>query len=143
MYPGVVVMDASRKNKVVADVEASGYRVEPVTFGGGTKRELIEDLIATVESGELVAPDIDQLRHEMEIMEYSVTRASNVRYEAPEGFHDDTIDALALAVDGMGKAAGAATATASVGTDDEDRSGEGIMDAIRDRARQNTGNKWK
>jgi len=130
-YPGVVVMDASRKNKVVADVEASGYRVKPVTFGGGTKQELIEDLITNVESEELTAPEIPALRSEMEVFEYDVTRAGTVQYDAAEGFHDDTIDALALAVDGMGKAAGAATATASVGNDESDGDNP-IMDAIKD-----------
>jgi hypothetical protein len=141
-YPGVVSVDASRDNKLVADLEAAGLRVEPVTFGGGTKQELMENLIATVESGELSAPDISALRSEMEVFEYDVTRAGNVRYTAPEGFYDDAIDALALAVDGMGAVAGAATATVNKNSDDK-HDGEGIMGAIDAHARRNTGNKWK
>ena len=101
-YPGVVALDASRDNKIVADLADSlgRGRVEPVKFSPSTKRDLIEDLIATIEAGELTAPDIPQLRHELSVFEYDVTPSGNVRYGAPEGFHDDTVDALALANDG-------------------------------------------
>jgi phage FluMu gp28-like protein len=99
-YPGPVALDASRDNKVVADLSDTlgRGRVDPVTFSPKRKRELIEDLIATVEAGELTAPDIPQLRHELEVFEYDVTPSGTVRYDAPEGFHDDSVDALALAV---------------------------------------------
>lgn len=96
-YEGFVCVDASRDNKIVSDLEAAGVNVEPVTFSPKTKTQLIEDLIASVENGELSAPEIPQLRHELEVFEYEVTPAGNVRYEAPEGFHDDVVDALALA----------------------------------------------
>jgi len=98
-YPGLVAVDASRDNKVVADLaESIGHnRVEPVKFSPKRKRELIEDLTATIEAGELTAPEIPQLRHELSIFEYDVTPSGSVRYHAPEGFHDDTVDALAMA----------------------------------------------
>lgn len=98
-YPGLVAVDASRDNKVVADLaESIGHnRVEPVKFSPKRKRELIEDLTATIEAGELTAPEIPQLRHELSIFEYEVTPSGSVRYHAPEGFHDDTVDALAMA----------------------------------------------
>lgn len=100
-YPGLVGVDASRDNKVVADLsESIGHsRVEPIKFSPKRKRQLIEDLTATIEAGELSAPDIPQLRHELSIFEYDVTAAGSVRYHAPEGFHDDTVDALAMAAD--------------------------------------------
>jgi hypothetical protein len=98
-YEGLVAIDASRDNKVVADLaESIGHgRLEPVTFSPKRKRELIEDLTATVENGELIAPAVPQLRHELSIFEYDVTPSGSVRYHAPEGFHDDTVDALAMA----------------------------------------------
>jgi len=71
--------------------------IEPVKFSPQKKRELIENLITRIENGELTAPDIGQLRHELSVFEYDVTRGGTVRYDAPEGFHDDTVDALALA----------------------------------------------
>lgn len=118
-YEGVVAVDASRDNKIVADLEASGVNVQPVKFSSQNKQALIEDLIASVESGELTAPEIPQLRHELSIFEYDVTPSGNVRYDAPEGFHDDTVDALALAVSVLGTGH-VPTATAKVGGDPDE-----------------------
>jgi len=98
-YNGTVAIDASRDNKIVADLDDAGVNVRPVKFSPSTKRDLIEDLIATVENEELTAPDIPQLRHELAVFEYDVTPSGTVRYHAPEGFHDDCVDALALASD--------------------------------------------
>ena len=96
-YDGIVAIDASRDNKIVADLADAGLAIEPVKFSPKRKRELIEDLIARVEAGELTAPEIPQLHHEMGVFEYEVKPSGTVRYDAPEGFHDDTVDALALA----------------------------------------------
>lgn len=97
-YEGVVAVDASRDNKLVADLEQSGLNVEPVKFSTQRKADLIENLAAAIESGELAAPEVQQLRHELEVFEYDVTSAGNVRYHAPEGFHDDCVDSLAMAL---------------------------------------------
>ena len=98
-YEGIIAIDASRDNKIVGDLSESigRGRVEPVKFSPKRKRELIEDLIARVEASELTAPEIAQLRHEMSVFEYDVTPSGTVSYDAPEGFHDDSVDALALA----------------------------------------------
>lgn len=98
-YDGIVTLDASRDNKIVADLADAGLNIEPVKFSPKRKRELIENLITRIENGELAAPEIAQLRHELSVFEYDVTRGGTVRYDAPEGFHDDTVDALALAAD--------------------------------------------
>jgi len=142
-YGGFVSVDASRDNKLVADLEAAGLRIEPVKFTSSRKQELIENLVATVEAGDLTAPEIPILKTELQVFEYDITRAGNVRYAAPEGHHDDTVDALALAVDGMGQAAGAATATVAFDGDD-DTEGSGLDDLARETARRRTGgNPWK
>lgn len=95
--PALVSVDATRDNKIVSDLEAAGVHVDPVTFTPQTKRELVENLAAALENGELVLSDEPQLINELEIFEYDVTKAGNVRYHAPEGFHDDCVDSLALA----------------------------------------------
>lgn len=120
-YPGPVAVDASRDNKIVADLERAGVPVEPVTFSASRKQALIENLVSRIENEELTAPDVPQLRHELSIFEYDVTRAGNVRYHAPEGFHDDCVDALALASDALANAHWTIpTASASVdGTADD------------------------
>jgi hypothetical protein len=99
-YGGRAVVDATRDNKIIADLEAAGVDVDPVTFSPRKKRDLIENLITAVESETLTVPDIPPLITELQLYEYDTTRAGNVRYHAPDGHHDDCVDALALAVDG-------------------------------------------
>lgn len=100
-YEGIVNVDASRDNKIVADLADTGINVNPVQFSPKKKRELIENLITRVENEELTIPSIQQLIHELQIFEYEVTPSGNVRYNAPEGFHDDTVDSLALAASAL------------------------------------------
>jgi len=107
-YPGPVAVDASRDNKLVADLERAGVQVDAVKFTSQRKADLIEGLAASIESGDLTAPDTDtvqQLKHELQIFEYDITAAGNVRYGAPQGFHDDAVDSLALANDARSDAA--------------------------------------
>jgi len=100
-YEGLVNVDASRDNKIVADLADAGLNVNPVKFSPKRKRELIENLAARIEAGEITLADVPQLVHELQIFEYEVTPAGNVRYHAPEGFHDDCVDALALAASAL------------------------------------------
>jgi len=103
-YPGNVRLDASRDNKIVTDLEDNGLPVEAVHFSPQTKRDLIENLAVRLESGEITVPEIPQLVNELELFDYETTQSGNVRYHAPEGWHDDTVDALALAAkDGPGR----------------------------------------
>lgn len=99
-YGGTAYVDASRDNKIVSDLERAGVTVEPVTFSPQTKRELVENLATAIEQEALTIPDLPELVNELQIFEYETTRAGNVRYHAPEGFHDDCVDALALAMRG-------------------------------------------
>lgn len=98
-YEGRVFVDGSRDNKIVTDLESAGVPVTPIKFTSQRKTQMVENLVLAVEKGELTIPDIPQIISEMQMFEYSVTRAGNVRYHAPEedGFHDDCVDGLALA----------------------------------------------
>lgn len=98
-YGGVVAVDATRDNKLVADLERAGVNVEPVRFTSQRKADLVENLVAAYEAGEVVLPDVPQLVHEFKVFQYETTRAGNVRYSAPEGMHDDCVDSVALAND--------------------------------------------
>ena len=49
-----------------------------------------------IQRREVTFPD-GPIRHELEIFQYEYT-ATGVRYTAPDGMHDDCVDALALAV---------------------------------------------
>ncbi|MDT3434698.1 hypothetical protein [Haloarcula sp. 1CSR25-25] len=96
-YPGTVGIDASRDNKLVADLAAAGLNIVPVRFTLQRKQDLVENLAAAIEAGDLTAPELPQLQHELEIFEYEVTPSGTTKYHAPEGFHDDCVDALAMA----------------------------------------------
>lgn len=118
-------LDATRDNKIVADLKRTGVDVRPVSFGGGTKQNLIQNLITTVEQGALTLPDIDPIVHELEVSEFEETAAGNTKYHAPPGFKDDCVDALALAVRGLVTATGITSARVTFG---EDSSGEAPSD---------------
>lgn len=95
-----IAVDATRDNKIVSDLENSGgLDVEPVNFSS-KKTELIDNLALSLESDELtLSTDAPELINELEVFEYDMTDSGRVRYAAPSGFHDDTVDALALAVE--------------------------------------------
>ena len=139
-YPGPVAVDATRDNKVVADLETAGLDVRPVTFTAQRKQALIENLAAALEAGEVTVPAETMLATELEVFEYETTRAGNVRYGAPEGHHDDLVDALAMAYDLRGEAIPAATATFGEGSDtDADFGNSAIGSAIKDQQRRRQG----
>lgn len=96
-YPGVVRVDASRDNKIVTDLEDNGVPIDAVKFTASSKRDLIDNLATRLEMGEITIPEIPQLTNELDLYEYETTPSGNVRYQAPEGWHDDCVDSLALA----------------------------------------------
>jgi len=118
-----VAIDATRDNKLVSDLEADGMALEPVTFSAGRKQNLIENLTAGIESDEVTVPADSMLATELGVFEFETTRAGNIRYGAPEGHHDDTVDALAMAYD-LTSGSGVATARATFG----DASNETVSD---------------
>jgi exonuclease VII small subunit len=93
-----VALDATRDNKIVQDLEDGGLDVDPVSFSSSTKRTLIENLITRLETGEVTLPaSANTLINELEVYEFDRTESGRVSYSAPSGFHDDCVDALALA----------------------------------------------
>lgn len=98
--PNVIRLDATRDNKIVQDIEAAGFQVEPVRFSATTKRDMVENLAARLETVDITIPDMEKFDHlinELTQYEYDVTESGNIKYRAPAGFHDDAVDALALA----------------------------------------------
>ena len=79
-------------------------RVEGYTFTSTSKQQLIEHLAVAIQEGSVSFPkELPVLRHELELYQYEVTRAGNIRYSAPEGYHDDAVISLALATWGCRK----------------------------------------
>jgi hypothetical protein len=69
-----------------------GYQIK-----GSNKNELIDNLAMMIENKSVGFPEIPELINELNIYEYEMTRAGNVKLSAPDGYHDDTVIALALA----------------------------------------------
>lgn len=71
--------------------------IEGFQFTGPSKQRLMEGLSLAIQS-RLVAFPEGPITAELETFEYVYTR-TGVRYSAPEGYHDDCVMALALAVE--------------------------------------------
>ena len=65
-------------------------------YTSSSKQQLMELLASTIHKCEVGFPD-NVIKEELEIFEYQYT-STGVRYNAPSGFHDDCVNALALAV---------------------------------------------
>jgi hypothetical protein len=122
--PNTVALDKTRDNTIVADLQDSGIGVEPVKFTASRKRTLIENLITRLETGDLVLPSgANVLINELEVFEHDMTDSGTVRYSAPSGFHDDTVDALALAAEGL-EQSGRPVPTGTIDLSDSGSDGE-------------------
>jgi hypothetical protein len=82
---------------VVEDLQTNGgINFEGFKFTAPAKQQLMEGLAVAIQQG-LVSYPPGVIVSELEQFEYEYTR-TGVRYSAPEGFHDDCVCALALAV---------------------------------------------
>lgn len=64
-------------------------------YSSHSKQQLMEGLASSIHKGEIGYPE-GPIKEELEIFEYIFT-AGGVKYSAPVGFHDDCVNALALA----------------------------------------------
>ncbi len=88
-----VLQKAMRQYKKVTML---GYKITPAN-----KKELIDNLALAIERKELSYPNIPELINELQIYTYEITPQRNIRYNAPPGYHDDCVIALALAYVGI------------------------------------------
>lgn len=92
------LMDATGVgDPIVEGLQRGRSNVEGFVFTGTSKQQLMEQLVLAIQSREITVLD-GQMRLELEQFEYEYTR-TGVRYTAPEGYPDDTVMALALAVE--------------------------------------------
>lgn len=74
-----------------------GVPVLPFHFTNAAKENLIDGLAMDFEAGTIRLMDIPAQTAELLAFQYELTPSRNVRMGAPEGMHDDTVIALALA----------------------------------------------
>lgn len=93
-------IDATRDNALIERLQRKLPRtaIDPVRFSGQNKGDMIENLAARLELGEIMLPtDAGTLVSELTAYTYETTPSGNVRYTAPSGSKDDFVDSLALA----------------------------------------------
>jgi hypothetical protein len=109
--PRLIVAEANAMGGPVISRLQSGYYtltgdwrpalpVMPWTATNASKAGVIQALSLALEQGELTLLDDVTQKGELQAFETSVTQTGMVRYAAPEGMHDDTVIALALAWSG-------------------------------------------
>ena len=80
---------------ITEDLNRECRYLEGFKFSQGSKQQIMEGLAKSVQTGEVSILN-GVMRDEMESFEFEYT-ATGVRYSAPDGMHDDTVCALALA----------------------------------------------
>ncbi len=87
---------------VLESLQKDGRRnFEGFKFSQSSKQQLMEGLAVAIQKNEISFPE-GIITNELEAFEYEYTR-TGVRYSAPSGMHDDTVCALALAVNLAGR----------------------------------------
>lgn len=86
---------------IVEDLMNGGVSVLPFKFNQESKRELVERLTVAIEQRLLTFPNIPTLIEELERFSYEITDRGQIFYGAPEGFFDDCVIGLGLALWGM------------------------------------------
>jgi phage FluMu gp28-like protein len=97
-YRARVLMDSTGVgDPLLEQVKRRGIPVEGYHFTNASKQQLVENLAVMIERQEISYPEIPVLINELQAFQYEITRAGNIRYSAPDGYHDDCVMALALA----------------------------------------------
>lgn len=84
---------------IVAELQKTGDYY-PFKFTNQSKQDLMRGLAATIQKQEVTYPEGIIVR-ELESFEYVMKPNGTCLYSAPEGYHDDCVVALALAVHGF------------------------------------------
>ncbi|AGK61490.1 hypothetical protein Asulf_01507 [Archaeoglobus sulfaticallidus PM70-1] len=91
-----VLIDSSGVGDPVLE-DLQGIGAEGYVFTSKSKVQLINRLVAAMENGEVKYPYIEDLIKELQFFEYQLTR-TGIKMGARQGFNDDCVIALALAV---------------------------------------------
>ena len=81
---------------ITEDLQKKFNMMEGFKYTSSSKQQLMELLRSQIHQCLVKFPN-NEIRQEMDIFEYQYT-STGVRYNAPSGFHDDCVNALALAV---------------------------------------------
>jgi len=106
---------------IYEDLRKEGIQVNGYKFTNESKKQLIQNLMISFEQGKIKIFGVDinpVLVNELEIFEYEMTSSGLIRYNAPEGSHDDCVIALALANWGLRTKKNSGAGIPDIGVDD-------------------------
>ncbi|GAH31864.1 unnamed protein product, partial [marine sediment metagenome] len=86
---------------IFEDLVNMGLDVQPYKFTNTSKKQLIQSLMISLEQEKIRILVRDEENgkvqfNEMVIFEYEMTSSGLIRYQAPDGYHDDCVIALSL-----------------------------------------------
>lgn len=100
-HRGHLVLDSTGAGDPIYDDLRRDQRISaitPVKFTNTTKADIIQGLQLNIETGRIRIPGkFETLINELKRYEFEFTTHGNIRYNAPSGYHDDCVIALALA----------------------------------------------
>jgi hypothetical protein len=98
LYRAKVLIDSTGVGDPVFDaLRSKGLGLDGLKITNESKKRLIEGLMLAFETTRIKIFDDQVLKDELRLFSYSVTASGLLHYEAPEGYHDDCVIALALA----------------------------------------------
>lgn len=99
VYPEIVAESNAMGAPLIEQLERRYGRaaVQPYTMTNASKKELIEALALSIERGDLALLADDTQKAELQAFETVRLPSGLLRYQAPEGLHDDMVIALGLA----------------------------------------------
>jgi hypothetical protein len=97
----IVAEQNSMGGPVIEQLQQDGLPVRAFVTTGPSKSMIIEALALAFERGIIWIPDDVILIGELQAFEGQKTPSGMVRYAAPDGMHDDTVMALAIAWSGL------------------------------------------
>lgn len=97
-YPGQILAEANAMGgPLIEKLQAQGLPIYAFHTTHASKQQIIDELSLAIETGRVEL--LDDETQTGELLAYEITRlpGGGLRYAAPEGMHDDTVIALALA----------------------------------------------
>jgi hypothetical protein len=88
---------------IYQDLTTAGCRIFSYKFTNESKRQLVENLIIMIQNKMITCPDEPTTRHELNIYQAENLPSGNIRYGAPEGYHDDCVVGFMLCAMGLGQ----------------------------------------
>lgn len=80
---------------ITEDLQSQFSHMTGFKYTSTSKQQLMENLASAIHKKEIAFPD-GAIKEELDVFEYQFT-SNGVKYNAPTGFHDDCVNALALA----------------------------------------------